>query len=411
MEMIPIGALENPGAFRWMLRLAADARGHPLSSVGNAMLVMQEHPELAGALCFDRATQCLHWRTRPPWSRTAGARLVDIDHDPIQFARWAEATLSMHFPVGTARDAMSAVAREAEIDSLADWLSGLQWDGVERIDTWLTHYLQADNSALNQAFGRRWLIGAAARGLAKTDVKMDTTLVLEGAQGVGKSKALAILGGEWFTDSIPGLDNHKEAAISIIGKWIVELPELASMRRKEIEHVKAFLTATSDKVRLPYERNTTVCLRRCVFAGTTNEVDYLRDTENRRFWPVTVRGTDDAALHRDREQLLAEAVAAYRKGDQWWLRSDETELLANLKAAHVQRSPDYDLWTERVLAFLEGRTDAGLWEVAVKGLGLELGRLTVADKHRIADIMRGAGWSVKRNKHNNRWVPPAQEPA
>jgi predicted P-loop ATPase len=172
------------------------------------------------------------------------------------------------------------------------YLTHLTWDEIPRIDQWLSTCLGADgNPEYLKAIGPRFLISAVARAL-RPGCKADQVLVLEGAQGIGKSTAVRVLSEPWTTDSLPDLTS-KEAAIQIQGVWIVELAELTSMSRSDVEHIKAFMSRNEDRYRPHWGRSSETRPRRCVFIATTNLQGYLRDeTGNRRFWPVRCRSID-----------------------------------------------------------------------------------------------------------------------
>ncbi len=222
---------------------------------------------------------------------------------------------------------MITVARRNTYNPVTEYLDGLKWDGTFRLCTWLKDYMGAigDPKYLD-AIGPRILVGAVARAF-EPGCKHDVVPVFEGPQGAGKSTAVRILGNPWNADGVPDLST-KDAAIQIQGVWLVELEELTSMSRADVEHVKAFLSRSVDRYRPPYGRNATNRPRRCAFIATTNLQDYLKDeTGNRRFWPVRCRDVDLSALERDRDQLLAEAVQEYRNGMQWHLTAVD-EILA-----------------------------------------------------------------------------------
>lgn len=186
-------------------------------------------------------------------------------------------------------------------------------------------------------------------------------LVLEGRQGTGKSSALRILASEpWFGDALPDLGS-KDANSYLQGVWLVEIAEMSATKRAEIEQVKAFITRQEDRFRPAYKRTEVTVARRCVFAGTTNRDDYLRDeTGNRRFWPVAVGKIDLSRLRQDRDQLWAEAVELFDRGEDWQLPSN---LQADAIKAQEARQ-DEDPWHADVAAYVESN---GLSEVSTGG--------------------------------------------
>src|SRR6516165_6595829 len=170
-----------------------------------------------------------------------------------------------------------------------DYLDALKWDDVKRLDTWLIKYGGAENTEYIQAVGALMLIAAVHR-VRQPGCKFDEMIVLENEeQGTDKSTALATLAGpeEWFSDDLPLNIEGKRVIESLRGRWIVEAAELSGMRRADIEHLKAFLSRQVDRARLAYGRIVSEVPRQCVIVGTTNSLEYLRDTTgNRRFWPV-----------------------------------------------------------------------------------------------------------------------------
>lgn len=201
--------------------------------------------------------------------------------------------------------------------SVRDYLDALVWDGVPRIDRWLVEYAGVEDSAYVRAVSRAFLI-AAVRRVRQPGCSFDTMLVLEGAQGTGKSAALRILAisDDWFTDDVPmGSQDVIEATA---GKWIVEMSEIEGMGQGDVAALKAFLSARVDVGTRPaYQREAPKVPRHFVIVGTTSAAEYLKDsTGNRRFWPVHVsRSFDLDRLRADRDQLWAEAAAAEAKDE------------------------------------------------------------------------------------------------
>ena len=203
-------------------------------------------------------------------------------------------------------------ARRCAFHPVLDYLGGLTWDGVPRIDRWLVDYGGADATEYACAVGALLLI-AAVRRVRKPGCKFDEMLIFENPQqGTNKSTALKVLAvrEEWYSDDLPLSSDGKRVIEMTRGKWIIEASELSGMRRSEVEHVKGMLSHTADRARLSYDKLTTERPRQFVVVGTTNAAHYFRDTTgNRRYWPVRVARFDLDALEGDRDQLWAEAAA------------------------------------------------------------------------------------------------------
>jgi predicted P-loop ATPase len=210
---------------------------------------------------------------------------------------------------------------------VVDSLNSLKWDGKKRLDLMLFDYFNADIEKdaphYLSAIGRAWMIGTVARAF-DPGCKHDHVLTLEGGQGYGKSKALRILASaiapQAYREGLPPLTLGQEAVRSLSGAWIVELAELAFMDKTTTEHIKAFLTKESDSYRVPFGRREITTPRTVSFAATTNQSEFVRDTAARRYWVFKVaKPIDIPALEAVAPQLWAEAVAAYKAGERWWL--------------------------------------------------------------------------------------------
>lgn len=219
------------------------------------------------------------------------------------------------------------LAQEYKLNPLRMHYKSFVWDGTKRIDTWLIDFMGTKDTAYTRAIGRKWLISVVARAI-DPGCQADHMLILEGMQGIGKSRALRMLGGQFYTEhskSMTGGPNAQRDLVHVImGKSIVEMSELATIKKADIESLKAMLTTTVDDVRLSYERDARSYPRTCVFAGTTNEVGqaYIADVSGaRRFWPCVAGEAGPVrtdALGAVRDQLWAEAVEAYEDGEDWW---------------------------------------------------------------------------------------------
>jgi putative DNA primase/helicase len=292
------------------------------------------------------------------------------------------------------QDEMEAEARRCIYDPLSDYLNGLKWDRKPRIDTWLSEYLGVEDNAYTRSVGRKFLIGAVARAL-EPGCKNDTMLVLEGPQGIGKSTAARYLFGDrFFTDNLPDF-HSKDSFQQLQGAWCIEVAELSALSKAEVKDVKQFLSRLVDKFRAPYERHPLSIPRRTVFIGTVNPEDggYLRDpTGNRRFWPVECTTADLPGILADRDKLWAEAVAAYRQREEWYLVDDQ------VGAAQVEQDKRREVhpW-EAVIgdyANAESLQEMTVSEALTKAIKVPPDRQTVAMSRQVGSAFRALGWDV-----------------
>jgi putative DNA primase/helicase len=275
----------------------------------------------------------------------------------------------------------------------------LEWDGGKRIDHWLPLHCAAPNKTIVRAYSRRWMISAVAR-IMDPGCKVDTTLIMQGAQGVKKSTAFGTLcGPAWFSDTAVDL-RDKDALQALQGIWVYEFAELDAVKRSEATATKAFLSSCEDRFRPAYGRNMVKYPRQCVIVGTTNETNFLRDaTGSRRFWPVQVGAIDIDGLKANRDQLWAEAVAAYRAGEQWWLTDDEEK--RRERSAHL--FTEEDAWTEPIVEWLH-RTqldEVTTLQVWTDGLGKRKGDISQVSRKRIVAILRDLGFEKRHTKAGN----------
>jgi hypothetical protein len=289
-------------------------------------------------------------------------------------------------------DIVTDHARDNAFHPVRDYLNGLHWDGVPRLDGWLIDYGGAEDNEYVRVVGALPLI-AAVRRIHHPGAKFDEMLVLEGEQGAAKSSALAVLAvrEDWFIDDLPLDADTKVVMERTGGRWIVEGAELKGMRQGETDKIKATLSRRSDKARMAYARMTTEQPRQCVFFGTTNSDDYLRDlTGNRRFWPVRIVRFDLDALRRDRDQIWAEAAARERVGASVELPHH----LWAVAAGHQEQRLAIDPFEEMLfgpLLEVEGkiRTEV-IWEMV--GLA-EKAKRTQPHNIRLGAVMKKHGWT------------------
>jgi predicted P-loop ATPase len=363
----------------------------------NVAIVLRCHRAWAGSLAYDELAATLVWLRPPP--ELADVRpiepgpITETDHVVVQ--TW----LARHFPThrtgffdrSTIELGMMHAARANSFHPIRDYLDGLVWDGTPRLDTLLIDHAGAEDSAYTRAVTAATFIAAAAR-VRKPGCKVDTMLILEGAQGIGKSSLLAHLAGlDWFDDHLPDL-RDKDAPLHLRGRWLVEIAELDAMRSAETTRIKAFLSRQVDRFRPPYARCEVEVPRSCIFVGTTNATDYLSDgTGGRRFWPVAVRSTIHPSAI-DRDQVWAEADIRFRAGEAWHLPDDLGDTTAEHQAARFIGDP----WEDALRRELAGQARVTVPEC--------LGLLQIApkdqrhvDSRRIAAVLRRLGFERRRS--------------
>ena len=244
-----------------------------------------------------------------------------------------------------------------------DYLNGLEWDGIERLDTLLIDYMGAEDTVYTRAVTRKTLTAAVKR-IYEPGCKMDYVLTLAGRQGLKKTSFFRNLVPDpsWFSDSLDTFQG-KEAYEALQGSWILELAELSAAKRSDVERTKQFITKQDDKYRKAYAEKQGRYRRQCIFVATTNSADFLRDmTGNRRWWivPAAGKGIKDAVedLPEERDQLFAEAKYRYEQGETLYL-PDEIEGMANeMQEEYTYRSVKYDQIAEFLeLELPEGWTD------------------------------------------------------
>jgi len=319
------------------------------------------------------------------------------DHEDRLAAEWLQRQ-GIFVSVEIAGQAVQTAARDHPFHPVKTYMNGIQWDGMERLDRWLSRYLGTGDTEYSRAVGSRWLISAVAR-IFRPGAKADCCLILEGPQGIRKSTALRTLAGEYFTDELADLGS-KDAAMQTRGVWIIELSELDSLSRSDVARIKAFVSRTTDRFRPPYGMRLVQSPRQCVFAGTVNHCTYLRDeTGGRRFWPVTCGRIDIDALAADRDQLWAEAKARLDAGARWWL---ETAELVQMASDQQMERYEGDPWEEIIAPWLEARCSVSISEVLQKCVQKPQALWTQIDKNRAARCLKTLGWERYRERQGLR---------
>ena len=324
----------------WLNRLTHDGNGKIAKTINNAVLILENDPLLKGKIVTDEFACCGLVTGRVPWSQETGRRRWK-DSDDAGYYNYMELFYGI---TGKEKldNALLIVGSQNRINDVKEYLKGLKWDGVRRLDTLLVDYLGAEDSAYVRAVMRKSLCAAVARAVTG-GVKYDYMPIFAGPQGIGKSTFLALLGKGWFSDSLTTFAG-KEAAELIQGTWINEIGELTALSKQETNSVKQFLSKTHDIYRAAYGKRTDKYARRCVFFGTSNEEEFLKDvTGNRRFWPVDV-GVHPAGksiwrdLPQEVDQIWAEAYLYWMLGEPLYLSKELERAAEVMQESHRELS-------------------------------------------------------------------------
>jgi len=323
---------EDPEDNEWMTELEVDSKGNYLSTANNISLIISKDPRLKNSFkqnSFDNKRYV--FRTLPWRKIDSPEPIKNVDYSGVRNYIESIYGISASLKID---DALALEFEKHSFHPVREYLKGLEWDKKKRVDELLIEYFGAEKNIYSREAMRKMLVGSVAR-IFKPGCKFDLVLTLVGHQGSKKSSFFAKLGKSWFSDTFMTV-NGKEALEQIQGAWIIEMAELAGLRKAEVESVKHFITKQEDSFRPAYARSSETFKRQCVFVGTTNKKDFLNDpTGNRRFMPVDVRPEHIEKdvwgdLEGDIDQIWAEAVHLYRKGESLFL-SDQAEKIAKVE--------------------------------------------------------------------------------
>ncbi|MCW1981592.1 putative P-loop ATPase [Xanthomonas arboricola] len=418
----PGGGDHNPDA--WKAQLTYNRDRNVEGTLHNLILIMEHDERLAGLWWLNDSSNQVKLERDPPWR--GGSREEFIDSDAYELAAWLQHPdrYAMKCSDELVLKSVIAVARRYRRHPIREFLTGLQWDGQPRVECMLVNLFGAADSAYSRRAAQCFMVSAVARVLwfdakqPSVGAQVDFMLVLEGEQGKRKSSALrAIFGSQWFVETSES-PSGKDFYQVIQGAWGVEIGEMDSFSKADVTSVKTAITRRVDKFRAPYERVPRSYRRECVFAGTTNEHQYLRDpTGGRRFLPVRTDGEVLIdAISAQREQLWAEAVHMFDAGFEWWQLPAEA---AEEQAARYVG----DSWEGRVEKWLDGRMAEDRYparlkfsaakvdwattdEILVHAIGLDPGKHGKPEQMRVAAILKTLGWE----NHRRRWPDGGREP-
>ena len=413
-----------PEEKNWRERLKVTEKGVIAQTIENVVIILDNDPKLAGRLALNEMDHNIVALSSLPWRRVESpSQWTDGDDAALRY--YLERVYGVS---GKDRifDAVNVVASQGAFHPVREYLDRCTWDGVPRVETLLIDYLGADDTAYTRAVTRKALTAAVAR-IYRPGCKFDYMLTIRGRQGLGKSALIAKLGGRWFSDTFTTMQG-KDAYEQVQGVWIMEVGELAGMRKAEAETIKLYISKQVDRFRPAYGRRTQEFPRQCIFIGTTNESQFLRDTTgNRRFWVVDTPNDPTRDMWEELTpetvaQVWAEAVQVYKAGEPLYLpRSLEAEARA-IQETFEEENPragiiaeyldrllpegwdDLDLYTRRQWLETDAqgtvrRTSVCTLELWAEALGGNPDKLDRYGSKEIRDIMaRLPEWRHKGNK-------------
>jgi len=344
------------------MKLMLTKGDQPCINYENVVRALNFHNPLKGIVWFDEFhdkvyTQDPETKVFREWN----------DNDDTELSMYFQGTLGLaKMSRDVIRPAIMAYAKRNKKNEPKDWFETLKHDGEDRLSHFFEKYFGAEYNAYTHKAAMNFWVGMIAR-VYRPGCKNDHMVVLEGPQGVGKSRAMEVIGGPWYAESNESV-HTKDFYMVLQGKILIEIAELDSFNKAEVTRIKQVISCPMDRYRGSYDRRPSDHYRTCVFCGTTNEGEYLRDTTGgRRFWPITTKHIDIEALSRDRDQLFAQAVIQFKQGDDWWRMPDkETKQEQEFRRQVDERTP-------LVERYLVGKNQTTIPDIAMECLGIDKG--------------------------------------
>ncbi len=373
----------------WRTLLPGTKNGGPFNNLENVVLALETSSDLKGKIWYDSFLDGVITTWAGP-----ERRWKDVDDVLLQFYMQSVVGLK-RIGVQACHDAALMVAFRHQRNECKDYLQDLKWDQKPRLEILMHWAFGAEESPYSAAVGRCWFISMVAR-VMQPGCKVDTVPVLEGSQGAGKSTALGIIGGKWFVECHEPISSKDFFGV-LDGHMIVEISEMHSFNRSEIERVKGLISCPVDRYRKAYGRNAEDHPRQTVLVCTTNRDDWQKDdTGARRFWAILCGLIDLEWLKLYRDQLFAEAVVRFNAGESWW----DVPEAAQVEQAEMRR--ESDTWEHDIEHWIIGK-DAPTTADILKGcFGLESVDHDVLLQRRLARCMRVLGYKMAIVKDSSR---------
>lgn len=347
-------AKQEPESDEWKGKMDMDRKGNVLSTIDNLVLILENDSMYKGIIAFDEFEQRAVLKRHLPWRKIDHNSRYLTDRDIHNI----EHRIEKKYEIGTTKleKALSVIYERHNFHPVKDYLKSLTWDRQPRAETLFIDYMGADDTDYTRAVTRKMLAAAVAR-VHRPGIKFDYVVTLIGNQGKGKSTLLCKLGKQWFSDTFNlHMLNGKEGYEQMRGAWIIEIGEMAGMAKADVERVKAFVSAPTDRYRKAFGRMVENYPRQSIFTASSNKPDFMRDrTGGRRFWPVAInvdmatRNVFTDLTDSEIDQIWAEAVVLYKGGETLYLDGSlETDAEA-IQKSHTEEHP----WTGVIMDFLD----------------------------------------------------------
>lgn len=377
--------------------------GRVLNTQANVVYFLREHKYWKGRILYNQFADVVEVKGRPDWRREETDKHEGLTKRDFAFMQaWFSANEDVALEVPENRLDAACFAAATPYHPVRDYLNELVWDGTARLDTFLRDTTSCEDNVYTRAAGVCTMISAVKR-IFEPGCKQDYVLVLESSQGEKKSQWVEILGGQWHStgDLVPG---DKDTYQVLRGKWIVELPEIdAIFSKADFAWLKKVITTSSDTYRPSYERRSRSVPRESIFIATLNPNaagEYLKDFENRRYWPVKTGRLNIEHLRKWRDQYFAEAVHRYRAGEQSWI--SDVDIIAIAKAEQQARR-ETDPWVEILNSWAKMRDSFSIAE-AYGSLGLTAAQINSRHRTRVYTALRDLGWDYSQDFAGGRWT-------
>ena len=385
-------------------------KGGPYATADNVVRTLSKSKEFSSdVIWYDTFRE----RVLTTWNAPEGRSREWSDEDDACLLVHLQRTLSWPKLSSTnVHDGLRAFLQTRKRNPLLEYLDSLVWDQIERLPSFLPDAYDTPLDAYHSAVGRCWLTSMVARAY-RPGCQVDTIPVLEGAQGIRKSTSLEILGGEFYV-SLPRGFGDVEFLQVMEGCWLGEIPDMASFRGRDLEHIKAFITIREDRYRRKYARRAVTRPRQCVFAATDNSGDWNGDvTGARRFWPFICKTVNIDYLKASRDQLFAEAVVRLNRGEVWW----DVPMADQIEQAEQRRFGD--AWEEIIDRYVteipkrdhgemfwmkrpEPLRELGINDILENALNIDAGRWDRGAQMRVSKALQALGWRRSKRRDGNR---------